>query len=240
MKTILFDLDGTLLPMDVNKFMYLYSQAMTEAFHDFDQPDQLFKHVMASVNHTIVNKEKVKNYDKFFGDFRNRVNGSLESYLDRFDIFYDHHFSKAQASTYVSNEVVEAIKILKSKGYQLIIATNPIFPMVANQHRIKWAGLDAKDFDYISCFEENHYCKPNLEFFQEIMTLNNLNPEDVLMVGNDVQEDLIVKRLGVKTYLIDDHLIHRTDDKIVSDYQGNYKDFLTFVKSLKDLNQHSC
>lgn len=232
MKTILFDLDGTLLPMDVNKFMYLYSQSITQAFHDFEKPDELFKHVMSSVHRTVINDEHRKNKDVFFEDFEKRVSGSLTSFIDRFDRFYDHEFSHVQASTQVSQEIVDSISILKAKGYQLIIATNPIFPMKANEHRIRWAGLNSHDFDYITCFEENHYCKPNLKFFEEIMTINHLNAKDVLMVGNDVQEDLIVKRLGVSTYLINDHKINREDQAVISDYEGSYKDFLDFVKSL--------
>lgn len=232
MKTILFDLDGTLLPMDINKFMYLYGQTLTEAFHDFEQPDQLFKHVMASIKHTVTNTDHETNFNKFFNDFEKRVSTSVDQYIERFDQFYDTGFSKVQASTYSSSEMTQSIKILKEKGYQLIIATNPIFPMKANQHRIQWAGLDIEDFDYISCFEENHYCKPNLKYFEELLEINHLNPEDVLMVGNDAQEDLIVKRLGVKTYLINDHMINRHEGAIISDYEGSYKDFLNFAKSL--------
>ncbi len=234
MKTILFDLDGTLLPMDTERFMYLYGKAVARGFSDFNEPDQLFRHVMTSVKHTIMNKEKRKNADVFFEDFARRVQEPVEAYSSRFKTFYNNHFDSVQSATQVSVEIVEAVKVLKEKNYQLIIATNPIFPMEANRQRIKWAGLDISDFDYVSSFEENHYCKPHIEFYQEVLEINGIEAKEVLMVGNDVQEDLVISALGSQTYLIEDHMIHRGGE-IESEHRGNYQDFLTFVKGLPHL-----
>jgi hypothetical protein len=55
------------------------------------------------------------------------------------------------------------------------------------------------------------------------------------MVGNDVQEDCIAETLGIKTYLITNHMLHRTQDEIQSTYKGDYEDFFSFVKTLKEI-----
>ena len=56
-------------------------------------------------------------------------------------------------------------------------------------NRIRWAGIDAEDFEVITTYETYHYCKPNPKYFQEVMEEFGLNPKECLMVGNDVQED---------------------------------------------------
>ena len=58
---------------------------------------------------------------------------------------------------------------LSKEGYNLILATNPIFPRIATLNRIKWAGLDPDDFIYISTYENSHYSKPNIKYYEEIM-----------------------------------------------------------------------
>lgn len=233
MKHILFDLDGTLLPMDTDHFMKLYSEAVTKAFADFDAPEELFMKVMASVKHTVMDKTKKKNFDKFFDHFSTLVTEDVNTYIEHFNAFYEAGFEEVKAATRQSQAMLEAVKILREKGYKLYIATNPIFPMLANEKRIEWAGLDQNHFEYVSCFENNHYCKPHLEFFEEVLESNNLDPDQVLMVGNDAQEDLAIKALGVKTYLITDHLIDRAGHIKQSDFAGDYGSFLEFAKSLE-------
>lgn len=107
--------------------------------------------------------------------------------------------------------------------------------MVANIKRIGWAGLNPEDFVYISSFEKNKFCKPHLDFYKEVLEANQLNPEDVLMVGNDAQEDLSVQALGIKTYLITNHLINRQETLPYTNYKGSYEDFLSFVQGLKEI-----
>ncbi|MBI9012668.1 MAG: HAD family hydrolase [Clostridiales bacterium] len=233
MKAILFDLDGTLLPMDIEKFIYLYGKSVSEAFYDFTEVDRIFPQVMHSVKDTVMNTEKKKNFDKFFDHFEMHMPRAKEEYIKRFNEFYIEGFEKVKSATSSSAEIVEAVDILKSKGFKLIIATNPVFPMAANISRIRWAGLTIESFDYITSFEENHYCKPHLKFYKEVLEQNGLEAEDVLMVGNDVQEDLCIKSLGAKTYLLEDHIINRKpDEPIDTDFRGTYHDFLQFVKSL--------
>ncbi len=129
----------------------------------------------------------------------------------------------------------KSIDVLKLKGYQLVLATNPIFPIKAILHRINWAGFAPEEFSYISCFEKNHYCKPQIKFYEEVLSEIGKKPEECLMVGNDVQEDMVVHSLGVKTYLVEDHLIHRTDEPIVVDYRGSYEAFYEFVEKLPEV-----
>lgn len=235
LNTILFDLDGTLLPMDMEAFEKLYFKGMARHLGDLINPKDLVNNIWASTNAMISNLEYKTNEDVFMEDFKTRIDGDIEIYKKRFDNFYDTEFSKAKAAVFESKVIQESVRLLKKKGYKLVIATNPLFPLKAIHHRIRWAGFEPSEFEYITCYEQNHYCKPQLKYYEEILKAIGKSPEECMMVGNDVQEDIIAGKLGLKTFLIKDCLLHRTDEEITSDYEGDYESFYEFAKNLPEL-----
>lgn len=230
--TIIFDLDGTLLPMNIDKFMKIYFDEMSNHFKDIISPKKLIDNIWASTRAMVINTEDKTNEEVFMSDFSKRIDENLECYLEEFDKFYDDGFLKTKNAVEENDLVKKSINMLKDKGYNLVLATNPLFPKKAIIHRIKWANLDPNDFTYITSYENNHYCKPQIKFYEEVLSDIGKTPNECIMVGNDVQEDLIAGKLGIKTYLIKDHIIHRTDDEIAADYIGDYNDFYQFVKNL--------
>jgi FMN phosphatase YigB (HAD superfamily) len=134
-------------------------------------------------------------------------------------------------------DIYNSIKMLKEKGYKLVIATNPLLPLQANLKRISWAGLNYKDFSHITCFEKSTFCKPRIEFYQEVLKTINKKPSECLMVGNDVLEDLVIQKLGVETYLITDCIINKHNQPFESNYTGNYNEFFSFVQTLPNKKQ---
>jgi FMN phosphatase YigB (HAD superfamily) len=235
LNTILFDLDGTLLPMDMKAFEKLYFGAMSGYLADLIAPQELVKNIWASTTAMVKNTEHRTNEEVFMEDFKTRIDGALEVYKDRFNKFYDTEFIKAKAAVFESKLMQESVKLLKEKGYKLIIATNPLFPLKAIYHRIRWAGFEPSEFEYITSYEQSHYCKPQLKFYEEILKDIEKKPEDCMMVGNDVQEDIIAGKLGLKTFLIRDCLLHRTEDETTADYEGDYESFYEFVTELPTL-----
>lgn len=233
--TILFDLDGTLLPMDFQLFMKLYFENMEKYFFSFKKPKSMYEMVMSSTEHMIKTNNGNTNENLFMSHFEQYVGNNLPGYKDTFNSFYDDLFQNVKASTFQSKQMMDSIKILKDKGYTLAIATNPLFPLKANFHRIKWAGLDYKDFEYITSFEENTYCKPFPQFYQEVLHKINKTPEECIMVGNDVEEDLIASTLGIETYLITNCMINSKNLKNNANHTGTYDDFIEFCKKLPNL-----
>lgn len=232
MNTILFDLDGTLLPMDMHLFEKMYFEELAKDFTDIISPSQLAKNIWSSTKLMVENTEYITNEKIFMADFTTRMNIDLPVLQKRFKDFYNTRFLKIRELALDIKCIKESVKTLKSKGYTIALATNPLFPENAIYHRIQWAGFKPEDFSYISTFEKNHYCKPQLKYYEEILKDIERKPEDCLMVGNDVQEDLIAKKLGIKTYLITNNLLHRTEEEIVTDYSGEYQDFYNFAISL--------
>jgi FMN phosphatase YigB (HAD superfamily) len=232
MDTVLFDLDGTLLPLDMEKFADIYFREMGNMFVDMIDPKLLVKHIWTATKEMVENTDYRTNEEVFMEKFQQLVDDDLSKYTERFDRFYDTLFLKTRESVQCLPLIRDCIEILREKGYTLAIATNPLFPRKAIHHRIEWAGLDLKDFAYVTSYEDNHYCKPQLHFYKEILDILGKSPEQCMMVGNDVQEDLAAGKLGLKTFLIKNHMIHRTEDAIDSTFEGSYEDFHEFVKGL--------
>lgn len=231
--TFLFDLDGTLLPLDTEKFTLRYFDELCRKFASIFEPEALQEAVWASTKYMISNTEKEKtNKDCFFEDFQKRIDQSLDDLHPIFDEFYMKDFGNIRDEVEPNPLVSDIIKLLKAKGYTLVVATNPLFPKEAIYHRIEWAGLNVSDFNFITTYENMHFCKPNKQYYEEILEVINKKPENCMMVGNDVQEDMISSILGIKTFLVDDYLIDRKSPAYIPDYRGSMEDFSKFVKLL--------
>lgn len=233
--TILFDLDGTLLPMNLDAFMNLYFGSLAKHFTDKHDLQSFIALIWGATKTMIANTEHRTNEEVFMEALRLSVNEQLDEYQSRFSHFYQTDFDAVRQSVARNEDILHAVKMLKEKGYQLVIATNPMFPRLAIHKRIGWAGLDIEDFSYVTSFEDNHYCKPQPKFYQEVLSEIGKTASECLMVGNDTYEDLIAGKLNIATYLIEDHAIVR-DHALEPTYQGTYKDFLRFVYDLPKIN----
>lgn len=240
MNTILFDLDGTVLPLDTEHFLDIYFEEMEKAFEEFDDKEHLVNNVWAATGEMVKSTDERTNEQVFMESFDKLTKGRLEDYTEVFDKFYDEGYlnTKVAIKDKDNTWIKKSINLLREKGYTIVIATNPIFPKKAIYHRVKWSGFEPEEFDYIACYENNHYCKPQIKYYEEILKDTNKNPEDCMMVGNDVQEDMIAGKLGIKTFLINNHVINRTGEEVVSDYEGSYEDFYEFVRELPVVKEH--
>lgn len=235
MKAILFDLDGTLLPMDIELFMKLYFHEMGKAFSGVAEPETLVNNVMKATGVMVKDVSERTNEEVFMDAYKELVDDDIEAHRSLWDGFYDNGYKNVKLSSKESEQMIEAVRILKDKGYTLILVTNPLFPKYAITQRIEWAGLKPDDFSYITSFEENRYCKPHVKIYEEVLKHMALTPEECMMVGNDVEEDMVAGQIGLATYLITDHMLHRSNQPIEVDYQSDYDGFLKFVKELESI-----
>lgn len=236
LNTILFDLDGTLLPIDSKAFERIYFGGLSSRFTDMYPPEAFIKLIWDATIAMVKDTTHRTNEVVFMEALGSVVQDKLTEMQSRFKLFYQTDFDLLKAAVIENAEVKEAVRLLKEKGYTLVIATNPMFPKIAIEKRISWTGLDRKDFSYVTSFEDNHYCKPQIQFFEEILKDIQKDASECLMVGNDAQEDMAAKYAGIKTYLITTHLIHRQDKAVQADHQGTYAEFLLFVQDLPTLN----
>lgn len=232
-KVVLFDLDGTLLPLNQNEFIKDYFYLLTN-FLDSLKLDS--KRIMTAVGlgmDSMLNNQGLMTNEEIFDQTFIKVYGeSYQSLEYEFNLFYETVFPKLQIHSSVNKAVLQTIDLLKEKDIKIILATNPIFPRIATYQRIKWAELEVEDFMHISTFENSKYTKPNLKYYLEILKLTNTSIEECIMVGNDVDDDMVVKDLNMKTYLITDCLINNSNQDIKNYLNGDFNDFYSYIKSL--------
>lgn len=245
MNTVLFDLDGTLLPMDMKEFtdtyMLLLSNRLDTAGYD---AKKVIAALWVGEKAMVQNEGLITNEECFWKAFENFMtdgNGKMESKVKRklekeITKFYKEDFGVARYVTHAVDTVAESIDILKNKGYQLVVATNPIFPEIAILERLSWTGVNASDFRLITTYENSCFAKPNLNYYRYILKAIDKDPEDCLMVGNDVYEDMCARQLGIDVFLIDGNVINEHNEDIFDLKKGSWNLFKEYVSNLPDLN----
>lgn len=233
MKTILFDLDGTLLPMDQARFIESYfSRLAAKLAPRGYEPDPLFLALWSGTAAMVKNNGSRTNEEVFWADF---VNCFSEKALDDkplFDEFYRFDFDAVKESCGYAPESAALIRRLKEKGHRLVLATNPLFPAAATYARIRWAGLDVSDFDLVTTYENSHFCKPNPAYYEEILRKLGLSAKDCVMVGNDTFEDLSAGYLGMPVFLLTDCLINVKKVDLTDIPHGSFAELSAFLESL--------
>ena len=233
-KNILFDLDGTLLNMDQDKFLELYMLSLYNySKEEYKDVYELINLIKKGVYLMVNNNGELTNEEVFYNHFKSFHKDKTDTLLKKYEEYYNSDFIITKESTSLKKVAPLLIKELKEKGYNLILATNPIFPRIATLNRIKWAGLNFDDFELVTTYENSKFSKPNIKYYENILSKLNVKPEECLMVGNDVNEDMIVERIGTKVFLITDCLINKDNKNISKIPQGNLNDLFNFIYNKK-------
>ena len=213
-KAILFDLDGTLLPLDQDAFTreYLMGLVRTAVAQGYE-PNKIKDAILSSTVATLNNESERTNERVFWDTLASLVGEGIRSRTDMFDEFYRTEFQKIKERVCgFEPRMKEIIELVRSKGLVAALATNPVFPMSAQLERLSWSGLCEKDFDLITSYENSHYCKPDPRYYFEICKKIDVNPKNAIMIGNDEREDMKgAFEAGLMGYLVTDCRIMAKD-----------------------------
>lgn len=228
--TILFDLDGTLLPMDQEKFVNGYFKMLAAKLAPYGyEPQQLINAILAGIEAMIKNDGSQLNEDAFWKRFVEIYGDKVLTDKPVFEDFYKNEFQDARSFCGFNPKAAETVRSLKDKGYRVVLATNPLFPSIATESRIRWAGLEPSEFDLYTTYENTSYCKPNLDYYRDILKRIDCRPEECLMVGNDVGEDMVVEALGLQVFLLTDCLINTQKKDITAYPHGSFEQLLSML-----------
>lgn len=232
-KSIWFDLDGTLLFNDMEIFSKEYFRLISEKISCFGNPEFIIPNLQKAVYHMMQNKGPETNEEVFWNKFLSLTNMEREKLRTFFDEFYKKDFPRLKHLTKPHPYARKVIELSFNLGLKVVIATNAVFPINAIKERLSWAGIDDFPYYLITSMEIMHSCKPHLEYYKEILDIVKEEPENCLMVGNDAQEDISAKKLLINTYLVSDGLvINESKDREVPDFKAPLKELLNILPLL--------
>lgn len=229
-RTILFDLDGTLLPMDQDKFTKTYFGKLAETMAPLHEPEALINAVWGGTRAMIKNDGSKTNEEVFWDFFTGVFGPAAREEEPLFADFYERRFGELQPLCGKEPAVGPLIRELAAAGYTLAVATNPVFPMTAQAQRLSWTGAAPAAFRMVTSYENSRFCKPNPAFFTDVVSALGASPEETLMVGNDVKEDMdAAGKAGLHVFLITDHILNPEGKDISAYPHGSFADLKRFI-----------
>ncbi len=232
-KAILFDLDGTLLPMDMGEFCQGYFSDLYEAVREYGIDQATMMQAMGTGIRAMAANEGCNSNDHAFWNNFEFITGLTRERLEGpCDAFYGNEFKKSKRFTQDNPFAIRAVQLAHEKAEHVVLATNPYFPEVGVRTRMEWVGLKSEDFDFFTHYKSENYCKPNPKYYLAVCKKIGVAPGDCLMIGNDVKEDMQpASRIGMDTYLVTDWMIPDADQPWEGK-QGSFQDLLEMLENL--------
>jgi FMN phosphatase YigB (HAD superfamily) len=202
MRSTLFDLDGTLLGLDLERFFPRYFDELVRYADAHLRLPGFSERLVAGVQAMLSTREQPLTNEEafasvFYTDERERA--QAEAVFAR---FYAEVFPTLRRHVEPMPGAAEIVAVARRFGYKVGLATNPLFPLRAVEERIRWAGLDPADFDTITSYENSHFAKPDPRYYVEVAFRLGIHPETAIMIGNDCREDGAAKAVGMAFWLV--------------------------------------
>ncbi len=202
LKAVLFDLDNTLIRFSERVFFESYISRVPQAFADIMPADMFVERLLLSTQALMNNNGEMPNIEYFMNVFSEGYEERKDELWSRFAAFYETEYDRFKDLMSASQGGREVILRLKEKGAKIVIASNPIWPLNLQLKRLSWAGLGDISFDLVTHIGNMSFCKPRIEYYQEVCLKIGEEPGSCLMVGNDPVNDMVVAAIGMKTYLV--------------------------------------
>ena len=227
---VLFDLDGTLLQVEMSEFIPAYIGGLAGHFADLVKPRRFARTLRAGIHALLAEAGGA-------GSNEAQLLAIIEAQLGIPAAEFRRRFAAYVADGLANLEpLVRALPLARSilarcfeRGLKVAIATNPVFPQPVVDARLAWGGIADFPFDLVTSVENSAYCKPQPGYFLAVADSLGLPPQACLMVGNDTVHDLAACQVGIPTFLVDTWLVDRSDGRFASDYRGSHTDLFRFL-----------
>ncbi|MBR2715295.1 MAG: HAD family hydrolase, partial [Ruminococcus sp.] len=217
-----------------DQYIQLYVKEIAKLFyeHGFDGK-AVAKATMQASYAMAKNDGKVTNSVAFEETFKALMGENAQKAIEIFPSVYADRYNSIKKATSGNPYSKEIVSLMREKADFIVVATQPMFPLEAVRKRLSWIGISDSAFDHVTVYDNSSYCKPNIGYYQEIMRKFSATPKDTLMIGNDVNEDILpCQKLGVDTFLLTDGLINVRNHDITDMRKGNYLDLIDYLKTL--------
>ncbi len=204
-EAVLFDLDGTLLPLEQDDFSRQYLSALIAYAAKLGIPKETFS---VGIQNMLKNDGSRTNSRAFWEAYTTLTGNQKGNLEEQLQDFYDTEFKKLVSFTQPNPMAKRIVEAAHRNGRKVVVATNPVLPMVAQLERLSWIGLEEKDFELVTAYENSSFCKPNPNYYYEICDKIGVSPEKCVMLGNDESDDMKgASATGMRCFLVTDHRI---------------------------------
>lgn len=232
-RAIFFDLDGTLLPMELEDFLGPYFKSIASFVSAQGLDVSAFSAGLKAGTEAMMSHEDASaNHDAYWEAFFCHADRTAAEWGSLLDSYYERDFNLIGKKVVPNPAAYCAIETLANKGYTLVLTTMPLFPRRAVEHRLAWAGVDPARFARLTSYENSTSVKPKLTYYAENLAACGLVGEDVLMVGNNTVEDMAIAKLGADAYLVTDHLLDPIDFDLSASKHGSMEEFAAWAEML--------
>jgi len=229
---LFFDLDGTLLQVEMQQFIPAYLEDLSRQFVD-NVPAERFSRVARQAVHALLREGDAErtNRERYLAMIERHLSIPPGLFEERLELWLEESLHRLSGHVSPIDHVRPLLDDCFTLGIPIILATNPVFPAAMIEARLAWSGLEDYPFNFITSYENTRYCKPQQGYFQDLLDRFELEARHCLMVGNDTEHDLAAAKVGIKTFLVDTYLIDRTDGKYSYDYRGELTDLHGLVQT---------
>lgn len=230
---IFFDLDGTLLDVEMSAFIPAYLKGLAASFADVATPEKLVDVLLGTTWSLLGGNDGSRtNEEAYLFAVQEKLGISPDLYRHRLAGYFQEGLGHLEEHVRPLPVARDILQVCFNKGLTVVVATNPVFPRPVVDARLAWGGLLGFPFQQVTSYENSRYCKPNPRYFTSLLEELGLQPWETIMVGNDTEHDLAARQAGIRTFLVDTWLEDRTQNGFVTDFRGSHEDLLDFVEGL--------
>lgn len=209
-KAILFDLDETLLDIDLASYIRMFALRRVRLISQIAQRPM----VSLAISYGTATKEMLgeRDDDLFNDTFLARAfyeqteiplnDPTIADCLDYYDREVFNPASERSVRHRPCPGALETLECCLSMGITVALATNPTFPACCTQQRMRWAGVDQIPFATVSYLENSKRTKPWADYYLDIARRCGCEPQECLMVGNDPRYDFPAQDCPIPTLYV--------------------------------------
>lgn len=234
--TLLLDLDNTLLGNDMDVFIPAYLRALGGYMAEHHDSKNFVGQLLSATQKMINNIDPRHTLKQTFdADFYPSLGIEQSKVISVIDKFYQNIFPGLEKYTVKRPQAVEMVDQAVERGYNIVIATNPLFPATAIHQRLEWAGLPSQQYNFqlVSSYETFHFAKPNPAYYAEILARLGWPEQPVVMVGNDKLSDIqAAEQVGLPTFWV--NLAPDTAENTPTRNSGRLEDLIPWIDTQLD------
>jgi FMN phosphatase YigB (HAD superfamily) len=201
---LLLDLDDTLLDSNIDMWIPVYFQKLAAYMAHIVPPDKFIKELAHGTQVMYGTSRMDRTLEQVFSEnFYPALDLPQADLASAIDDFYDNVFPSLEPLTKPRPEAVALVDWAFSQGWNVAVATDPLFPRKAILHRLRWAGLAPEKYPFtlIPDFQTFHFAKFAVAYYPEFLARMGWTDGPALMVGDSIERDILpAKDAGIPSF----------------------------------------